>query len=375
MWIGPGEFLAICFLSVAFWLVPFIWAISLFKRKGYDSKWMWLAIVPILGLPVLCAAFFLPNRTYEAENRQDPIFRELPDLPARMREDFTYLISIFSLSIFGNPSQGKDETRTDSTDLDLSSPGTDPHLLAESENEWEEDREATDREDYPALAAAVATFIIHLPLILMLVIPLSAGILCWYSDPNQLPTKVFLCLFLGTIVSTAILGYWDMRRLVHLSSETHPQGNQPISPPFSSFLQILGFWFPGYALHFLARRKYGGRNLVLPALVSMTGFLVPTVGTWLNQPTLPQVDSPEVLAPLLKRLSDQPVFQNRKEELAKGSFSEPTEISFGEMEQKRVGRVFLLTQNSRITVHYAIEWNDRLKTKTFVSIIRFHEAK
>jgi len=289
MWPVPGDVCGYSLLSLAFWIIPSLWAKSILERKGYHSNRKWLAFVPVLGLAVLFAAFLLPDQRAKSIPQPDSPFEDIQEVPGLIWDGFIGSINNYINFLFGDAGQIKGEVKPGPSTFELPVPD-------------------------------------HLPLILMLLIPLITGFLLWYLDQDRLPTDIYLLFFFGTIFSTAILGYQDIRRLIYTHRDLLPGDNHLFKPPFAAFLKILGLWFPGYALHFLARRKYGGHNLFLPALVSTAAFLLPTVGAWLCQPILPTVDSAEVLASLRDQLEEHPSFKVLQVGLVNCDLEQPKEI-------------------------------------------------
>jgi hypothetical protein len=168
-------------------------------------------------------------------------------------------------------------------------------------------------------------------------------------------------LVAATVVCTALLGYYDMRLLVVRPRSAPPPGNQPLSPPVGAFLGILALWVLAYPVHFLARRRLGATNLIIPALVVTAVFLAPTVSAWFSEPALPPVGSPEVLASVVTIIEDSPMYQARKDEFGKLQVREAVEISFDQHAQRRVARAKLISRLGEEEVFYTVQWQDREK--------------
>ena len=67
--------------------------------------------------------------------------------------------------------------------------------------------------------------------VLMLVLPIVAGTLIWQREMMHLTAHAARLLGAATVISTALLGYYDMRLLVVRSRSAPPPANQPFSPP------------------------------------------------------------------------------------------------------------------------------------------------
>lgn len=370
MWPVPGDVCGYSLLSLAFWIIPSLWAKSILERKGYHSNRKWLAFVPVLGLAVLFAAFLLPDQRAKSIPQPDSPFEDIQEVPGLIWDGFIGSINNYINFLFGDAGQIKGEVKPGPSTFELPVPDQDFASPQELENDWETDQQTKLQLKYPIHTILVAALILHLPLILMLLIPLITGFLLWYLDQDRLPTDIYLLFFFGTIFSTAILGYQDIRRLIYTHRDLLPGDNHLFKPPFAAFLQILGLWFPGYALHFLARRKYGGHNLFLPALVSTAAFLLPTVGAWLCQPILPTVDSAEVLASLRDQLEEHPSFKVLQVGLVNCDLEQPKQIFRDGSKEKRQGQIRIITPKAKLTVSFSVEWSDKSKNKIRVSILR-----
>jgi hypothetical protein len=199
--------------------------------------------------------------------------------------------------------------------------------------------------------------------IAMLVPPLVAGVLIWQRETIELTAHGVSLISFGTILSTAILGHIDLRRLM-----LRAPGNQAAFPLGLAFVGFLGMWLLVYPLRFLGRRRFGATNLFVPGLVVTAVFMAPTVRDWLSEPVLPSVDSPEVLALVVKIVEDAPMYQARKGEFGKLQVRESTEISFDQERQRRVARVKLISKLGVEEIFYTVEWLDRKKWNFFVQI-------
>jgi hypothetical protein len=195
----------------------------------------------------------------------------------------------------------------------------------------------------------------------MLVLPLVAGILVWQHEAVHLTTYAVYLLSAAIVVSTSLLGYYDMRLLVVRPRSAPPPGSLLYSRPTDAFVGILGLWALGYPVYFLARRRLGATNLIVPALVATAVFLAPTVGAWFSGPALPSVGSPDVLALVAKIIEDSPLYQARKDEFGKLQVREAVEISFDQHAQRRVARAKLISRLGEEEVFYTVQWQDREK--------------
>jgi hypothetical protein len=204
--------------------------------------------------------------------------------------------------------------------------------------------------------------------LVMLVIPLVAAVLVWQRDFFQLPPRIAPLLGLVTILSTAVLGYLDMRQLMLAAPVPPSSTGQPQPRPIFNFLTILGFWLVGYPVHFLARKRFGARNLIAPALLVTGAFVAPTISAWFAGPVLPSVHSREVIDLVQKVIEDSPMYQERKDEIGPISLHEPVEISFDQPKQRRVGRARLLSKLGDEPIFFTVEWQDQKKGMFMVQV-------
>jgi hypothetical protein len=197
--------------------------------------------------------------------------------------------------------------------------------------------------------------------VVMLAIPLIAGVLIWQGDSLHLTNRVKLLLAFGTVLSTSLLGYLDARQLaLRPRDATAADSLAPVSPAIT-FGGMLALWFLCYPIHFLARRRQGARNLLVPALVATVVFLAPSVRAWLAGPGLPAVADPEVVALVRKVIQDSPDYQARKAEFGEVEVREPVEVSFDPQQQRRVARARLVSKLGEQDIFYVVEWGDRGK--------------
>jgi hypothetical protein len=195
--------------------------------------------------------------------------------------------------------------------------------------------------------------------IIMLVLPIVAGVLIWQRETLQMTTRAVRLLGWATILATAVLGYCDMRRLLLRSRGASGTGSQPTSLPLVAFLGMLGLWLLAYPFHFLARRQLGATNLILPGLVATALFLAPIVTAWFSEPALPSVASADVVALVVRIIEDSPMYQDRKHEIGKLEVREPIEISFDQQRQRRVARAQLVSKLGEQDIFYTVQWQDR----------------
>jgi hypothetical protein len=197
--------------------------------------------------------------------------------------------------------------------------------------------------------------------LVMLAIPLVTGALIWQREFFNLTTRAAWLIGSVTILSTAVLGYLDMRRLVLRSPGVPPSDGRPLPRPAFAFLGILALWLLAYPVHFLARRRLGARNFIAPGLAATGVFLAPTVLAWFSEPTLPPVGAPEVVSLVEKIIEDSPMYQARKDEIGKVTLREPVEVSFDSEKQRRVARGKLVSKLGEDQIFYTVQWQDRKK--------------
>jgi hypothetical protein len=363
----PGELFIGIAAAVALWLAPPLLGAWTFRRKGYSPHWTWFGILPLVGLVVLCVALILPSWMPRAHA---PVItshtRPAPQLPSSAVVLFPALVCAW----LGGVSSG-DRTFSIAPPPPSAIIGGSIGLLLG----WAvylDNRAVQRRIEETASGAALEPRTGSTPAsakgwrsntiaLIMLVLPLVAGLLIWQREMMQMTTRAVRLLDSATILSTAILGYYDMRRLVLRSRGTLPASSQSVSPQVAAFLGILGLWLLAYPVHFLARRRLGATNLIVPALVVTAVSLTPTVSAWFSGPGLPSVDSPDVLALVAKIIEDSPMNQARKDQIEKLEVREPVEISFDQGRQRRVARATLVSKLGEEEIFYTVEWQDRKK--------------
>jgi hypothetical protein len=356
-------------VSVAIWLAPLFLGAWALRSKGYSSHWTWFGILPLVGLVVLCVALLLPSRRPAAHA---PVIVDQPPPSYRLPPSFVILLPAVCCAFLGG----------------MSSPGGTFSISAPSSAAiigggiglllglavYLDDRAVQRRVEgigrgapldaeaaaQPASGADSGSNAIA---VIMLLLPLGAGILIWQREVMQLPTPAVSLLETATILSTALLGYCDMRLLVLLprTRVSPPPGDRPISLPVGAFLGILGLWLLAYPVHFLVRRRLGTRNLFVPGLMVTAIFLAPTLSAWFSEPVLPSVGSPDVVALVAKMLEEGPMYQARKDQIGQLQVREPIEVSFDRERQRRVGRAKLVSRLGEEEIFYTVEWQDRKK--------------
>jgi len=227
MWPVPGDVCGYSLLSLAFWIIPSLWAKSILERKGYHSNRKWLAFVPILGLAVLFAAFLLPDQRAKSIPQPDSPFEDIQEVPGLIWDGFMGSINNYINFLFGDAGQIKGEVKPGPSTFELPVPDQDFASPQELENDWETDKQTKLQLKYPIHTILVAALILHLPLILMLLIPLITGFLIWYLDQDRLPTDIYLLFF-----------FWhnffhgDPRLPGHTAPDLYPPGFAARGQPF-----------------------------------------------------------------------------------------------------------------------------------------------
>ena len=208
---------------------------------------------------------------------------------------------------------------------------------------------------------------------LMLALPVVAGVLIWQQRFFHLSDRGAILVLFAAVVGTAVLGYVDARQILLRSPAVQtPAGPMRIQPRVH-FSMILWFWIVGYPVHFIGRRNHGARNLVAPAVAAMAvgvllaGFL----GFRSAGPALPAVNSPQVAALVEKALIESPGYQANKELFGPVQVRDLVELSFDEKNQRRVGQGVLFSKVGWKPVFFSVEWQDRRQGRF---IIRFAEA-
>jgi hypothetical protein len=211
--------------------------------------------------------------------------------------------------------------------------------------------------------------------LVMLAVPVVAGVLIWQADFFHLTARAALLVGACAVVLTAVLGYLDARRLLLACAPGALPAGRLLTPPPVAFSAILGVWFIGYLAHFVGRRRLGARNLIAPALVAIAAFLVaivaflaPALAISFPQPTLPSPNSPEVISAVEAAIMSGPGYQAKKEEFGRIKIEGAVELPSGKEKLRRVGRAALVSKLGEQLIFYAVEWQDREKGKWVVRV-------
>ena len=202
----------------------------------------------------------------------------------------------------------------------------------------------------------------------MLAIPVAAGVLIWQADFFHLTASASLLVGACAVVLTAAFGYIDARRLLLGCAPGALPAGRPLTPPPVAFCAILGVWFIGYLAHFVGRRRLGARNLIAPALVAIAAFLVPACMINFPQPTLPPVDSPQVLSVVENAVISSSGYQARKDEFGPIAIKDAVEMPSGKGNLRRVAQARLVSKLGGQIIFYTVEWQDRWKGKWTVRV-------
>lgn len=189
----------------------------------------------------------------------------------------------------------------------------------------------------------------------MIAIPILAGFLIWQREPLRFPPRLVFQIGAASIVLTALLGYLDIRRLMHRNPDCNPEPYNA-NPSSGRFAGLLGFWILAYPLHFVSRRKWGGRNLIGPALAALVIFMVPSVLALYAPPELPAGDDPTVMTTLRGMFDGDPEVRAR---FGSVLIVRPIEVSFDREAQRRVMKAFASSREGEIPFLYELTWQDR----------------
>jgi hypothetical protein len=364
-----GQYAAIFFailISLVLWLAPIFLAAWMFKRKGYSPHWTWFGIVPLVGLIVLCICLLLPDKRSKFD-ALGPASQ--PHLRSTNPNLLLVYAPIFACALTGSVSFG---------DGSLLSTASAPaaiiggclglvlglvlyfdHRAVQQRIDSAIRSDAACPGDVAQIDASAAPPS-NAVAVIMLVLPLVTGVLFWQAEALHLTVQTMRLLGGATVISTAILGYVDLRFLLLRRGKPLP-GDQRLSPPVAAVVGMLALWLFAYPVHFLARRRLGATNLVVPALISTAVFLVPVAQASFADPALPTVGSPDVVTLVTKLSEEAPANQARRAEMGKLEVREPVEVSFDKEKQRRVARAKLASQLGEEDIFYTVEWHDRKK--------------
>jgi hypothetical protein len=188
---------------------------------------------------------------------------------------------------------------------------------------------------------------------IMLCIPFAAGIAIWLRQSLSLPSSVVGAVSGATVITTAYLGYFDLRGLLLWTQNREPAEGHP--HPMANCLGMLALWVVVYPSHFISRRRLGGKSLVFPAIICTGIFMAPNVMMMFAGPEVPSVDSPEVLALVTQMVSDTQYYKERKAEIGAIAIESPKEVAFNESRKRRVGKATLATNLGEQTIYFTIE--------------------
>ncbi len=187
--------------------------------------------------------------------------------------------------------------------------------------------------------------------IAMLVLPVVVGTITLFGSTLRIPQLHLGLIGSGTIVATAVLGYFSIRQLA-LRMDRSVTYHGAFSSPAYVYLALLFFWLVFFPAHFFVRRRMGGKNLIIPAFIATAAFCAPILEPLLVEAELPTVDDPQVTG-LVKQSVEQHLG------VRPADLKNPVEVSFNDARQTRVGRCMLATKRGDEPVDYTITWQNR----------------
>ncbi len=235
------------------------------------------------------------------------------------------------------------------------------HRLAVARRDSQSGGDPKSPKPEPTMASTVCAM-------LLLCIPLVAGVLAWQRESLEWTLPTVHLLGAVALVSTAVLGYFDTRQLALRARDTSANDEQTASMPVLSFLGMLAFWIVGYPAHFVGRTRFGGRNFLVPALLSMGVFLGPSVASWFAEPELPAVDSADVLSIVKTVVDDSLTQQGVRAEMGEITINDPVELSFDPDSQVRTAKATVSWELGEIPLFYTVTWQDRSRGVIYVQL-------
>lgn len=191
----------------------------------------------------------------------------------------------------------------------------------------------------------------------MLAIPILAGFFFWQWERLGLRDEA-TWVSIGCVISTAVLGFVDLRLLANRRPE-EPTDGRPAPRPGAMLAGMLLLWIVFYPLHMYARRRLGGRNLLFPGLVATSIYVAAAFSPLFSAASLPSVQSREVIGLVKQILNDDPVIQANRHRLGELVMQDPVEVGFDAELQRRVGRATLVTRLGQAPLTYFVEWQNR----------------
>lgn len=180
-----------------------------------------------------------------------------------------------------------------------------------------------------------------------LILPVLAGIVLLFLRSFG----VALAISAATVLVTAILLSIDAYRLDKVEPPKQKRESAGLL-----FLGMILLWIVFYPYAFFRRKRFGGPNLVIPAVfVALFFFLGPLAQTLLVPPGLPSCTSQEVV-----QLLDQVIRQTPLGAQAR-SIDGHREISYDHVTDRRKGQCVVRTDGSDVVVEFVVTWRDRSK--------------
>lgn len=191
---------------------------------------------------------------------------------------------------------------------------------------------------------------------ILLAIPVIAMLVWWaFSNSTGWPLDsakagLFLIALGGftNLVAAILVGIESSRLGMGAENDRTPKGKRRLRPR-DWVANVFLFGPLAGPCYFFQRRRYGARNLLVPALimelVCFAIFCIPTAST-------PFVNNPEVIATAEKVIHQNPVMQLAFSEKGPIEIKDPVEIAFNRKEKKRIARAFLQSSDGNEGVIY-----------------------
>jgi hypothetical protein len=180
-----------------------------------------------------------------------------------------------------------------------------------------------------------------------LIVPVVSGIALWFVTSFEQSLAVSGACVLISSILVAI----DAQRL-----ENAGRTQRKWDAALILFLGMCALWIVVYPYAFYRRRRFGGPNLFVPAIVAALWFPIsPMLRPFLAPPGLPSCTSQDVVRLLEKLVRETPVGASAR------SIDGYREISYDRAQERRTGECIVHTNSGDVVVKFIVHWQDRAR--------------